>query len=238
MKSVAIMQPYVFPYIGYFQLITAVDEFVFLDDVNFIKKGWINRNYLYSKQGALLFTIPLTSTSQNQTIQNTSIFYGEDWAKKLIRQIEQNYGKAPYFKEVLPIAQAVFQTKWDSISKLAIESIIATFRYLDVPFNFKLSSDMKIEGLAGQERIISINKTLGADRYINASGGKELYENKHFIGAGIDLKFLEASKFEYNQFNKPNTQPYSILDALMFNSRQSVREALASFALVDATIKS
>lgn len=229
------MQPYVYPYIGYFQLIRAADQFVFLDDVNFIKKGWINRNYIYSSQGPQLFTIPLSGSSQNTLISQTKLF-GDDWSKKTLKQIQQNYKKAPHFEEVFPILQNVFGAQHDTIAELAISSVSSVLAYLEIPFNPIKSSELELGPVTAQDRIIAICKTLQTERYINAAGGKELYSAAAFAEKNMDLFFIHSGKIEYSQFKTPNSQSYSIIDVLMFNDKRATITLLDQFELVRANI--
>src|SRR5690554_5438915 len=122
---IAVMQPYLFPYIGYFQLIQAVDKFVFYDDVNFIKKGWINRNRILINNKDLSFSVPLNKVSQNKTINETFLNLDtfEEWKEKFIKTIGQNYKKAPYFDGVSEVINNILNTKCNTISDLAIESV-------------------------------------------------------------------------------------------------------------------
>lgn len=237
-KSIAILQPYVFPYIGYFQLVGAVDQFVFLDDVNFIKKGWINRNFIFSRQGPLLFTIPLKNASQNQTILESAVFQDGIWSKKLLKQLEQNYSKAPYFKDVFNLVEAVLSQRPISIAEMAIDSIKAVMAYLALPMNSMRSSQRFSNDLRGEARIIDICQSLEAGSYINPIGGIELYANRKFAEVGIELRFLKSRASTYLQFGSSSQQPYSMIDVLMFNSPSEVRAMMVEFELVSNEISS
>lgn len=235
LRTVAAMQPYVFPYIGYFQLLHAADSFVFLDDVNFIKKGWINRNYLFSKQAPVLFTIPIKSVSQNTLIKDAEIFDGENWSKKILKQIEQGYAKAPEFEHVFPQVARVFEEPCSTIAEMAIRSITAVFRYVYGDFDYRLSSSLSLEpGTAGEKRILEICKLDGAARYINPLGGVELYSSRAFGAAGLDLKFLKTRPMTYRQFGKPVERPYSMIDVMMFNGVPEIRKLMEEYDLIDA----
>lgn len=235
-KSVAVMQPYIFPYIGYFQLIYAVDEFVFYDDVNFVKQGWINRNQILDTNGTNMFTIPLKKISSfkliNEVEINTALY--NKWFKKFTKSIEQIYLKAPYYKDVFPV---IFNTlsnrKTDLISDLAIDSIKNIADYLDLDVNFHTSSDTFSETQNSDRtvRLIKICQILNANRYINAQGGKELYEQNDFKKQNIDLLFLNAQTKSYQQFVEKFESNLSIIDVLMFNSKEDTLKLLNNYKL-------
>src|SRR5690606_22549366 len=134
--KLAIMQPYIFPYIGYFQLIDAVDSFVFYDDVNFIKRGWINRNQILIDGEAVLFSIPLKKASQNKLINEIETFIDEKWVSQFYKTIEQNYKNAPFFNETFQILKKIFEMGHTQISALAIESVLQVSRYLQLNTQF------------------------------------------------------------------------------------------------------
>lgn len=231
MNSLAIMQPYVFPYIGYFQLIGAVDHFVFLDNVTFIKKGWINRNFLYSRNGPLQFTVPLQNASQNVHINRTPVFYGENWQKKTLSQIKQNYSKAPFFKEVFPRVEAVFESRVETISDLAVSSVRTVMDFLGLPFEYSMSSSLPIDEVSGEERIVRICEFFKTLKYLNPIGGQELYSAEKFREHNILLEFIRSNAPSYAQFGVPASQHYSIIDVLMFNSVDRTKSLLQDFTI-------
>src|SRR5690606_28909470 len=141
-SRIAIMQPYIFPYIGYFQLINAVDTFVFYDDVNFIKQGWVNRNSILVNNKDMLFTVPVAKISSFSEIKDTRLDHVNYsiWRNKFCKTLIQNYKKAPFFNEVYPLIRKILDNKIDTIGELAIISIINTCEYLDMEKDFKVSS--------------------------------------------------------------------------------------------------
>src|SRR5690554_3981859 len=134
---VAIMQPYFFPYIGYFQLIKAVDKFIFYDDVNFIKNGWINRNRILVNKNANYLTVHLRDASPFKLINEIGLI---DNRPKLSKTIAMAYKKAPYFDAVFPVIEACMNYDTDNISELAIKSILEVSKYLDLNTEFERSS--------------------------------------------------------------------------------------------------
>jgi len=230
----AIMQPYAFPYIGYFQLVNAVDTFVFYDDVNFIKRGWINRNQILVNNSAHLFTIPLKNASQNKLIQDVELKIDEKWLTNFYSTIEFNYKKAPFFKETFKIIQLIFNAEHNSIADLAIDSITTISNHLELSTVLRKSSTSfkSSTGIKKADRLIDITKKSNADTYINPSGGKELYDKNYFEQKGINLQFIENRITHYPQFKNDFVGGLSIIDVLMFNSVEDVRKNLNQYKII------
>ncbi|WP_417371363.1 WbqC family protein [Gelidibacter japonicus] len=231
--KIAIMQPYLFPYLGYFQLINAVDTFIFYDDVNFIKRGWINRNQILVDNKAKLFTVPLKNASQNKLINEIEIVIDEKWLSQFFKTIEQNYKKAPYFDETFQILSNVLKKDVQKISTLAMESVLQISNYLQLKTQFEVSSvtNSSSFGVGKAERLIAICKEKGSDWYINPSGGKELYQKDTFKKEGITLSFIENELVPYAQFENQFVKGLSMIDVLMFNSVDEVRKLLSNYKL-------
>lgn len=233
--TTAIMQPYIFPYIGYFQLIYVVDKFVFYDDVNFIKKGWINRNRILVNESDFLFTVPLQKISQNVLIKNTYINEGDYvvWKNKFLQTVEMNYKKAPYFEVVFELIKNILDVHNSTISSLAIDSIQIISKYLCLETDFIISSQSYENiSLERQNRIIDICQQEGTNQYINALGGQELYKKEDFLQHGIKLNFLQTLPIEYKQFKNEFVPWLSIIDVMMFNSPEQIRNLLNKFTLI------
>lgn len=231
--KIAIMQPYLFPYIGYYQLLNAADKFVFLDDVAFINRGWINRNNMLVNGRSNLFTVPLQNASQNKRINEIEVTDG-NWRGKLLRTIEMAYKKAPQFDKVFPIINDVFSSTERSIAALARQSIYHVIAYLGLSKEIVDSSNIyRNETLKGEARIINISKLENATHYINPIGGTELYDVKHFAEENIQLQFLKTRNFAYKQMNNEFVPHLSMIDVLMFNQRGTVREYLGQYDLIN-----
>jgi hypothetical protein len=227
---VAVMQPYFFPYIGYWQLVNDVDSFVIYDDVNFIKKGFINRNNILQNQRSHLFTLELIGASQNKKINEIKIGGNSN---KLLRTIKQNYSKAPFYKDVFPLLEEILVNKEKDLSRFIGFSLIGVSRYLDINTNFLYSSDLHNDkSLKAQERIIEISKILNATDYINAIGGIELYDKEVFSQNDINLSFLKSTEIPYKQFNNEFIPNLSIIDILLFNSKDKIKNMLNQFQLI------
>lgn len=234
--KIAIMQPYIFPYIGYFQLINAVDKFVFYDDVNYIKKGWINRNRILVNNEANLFTIPLKDASSFRIIKETEINQSllSKWKRKFFMSIQQSYNKAPFYKEVNELIHSIFNQQHTFISEIAIASIETISNYLKIPTVFEKSSFSyhSSKGMEKADRLIEICNLNNAKTYINPSGGKELYNKDQFKKHNIDLFFIENKIIPYQQFNASFIGGLSMIDVLMFNDKKDIKNMLNQYTLV------
>lgn len=233
--TVAIMQPYFLPYIGYMQLMNAVDTFVLYDDVAFINRGWINRNRLLINGQEFIFTVPLKEASQNKRINEVHIADDPKWRGKLLKTIEQGYRKAAHYQTVMPLTEKMVNFTTDSIADLVYFSLVEINQYLGLPTRVVPSSTMYKNGeLRAQERIIDICKQENATQYINPSGGTALYDKPTFDEAGITLNFLAAKAIEYPQANSriPFMPWLSILDVLMNNDKVQVKAMLNEYELM------
>lgn len=231
--TIGIMQPYIFPYIGYFQLINAVDKFIVYDDVAYINKGWINRNNILVGGKASLFTLPLVNASQNRLIKDIEIDNLPAWAKKFLRTIEQSYKKAPFYNETLEILAEVFQSEPANIAELCTKGLKTTCIYLGIETQFVDSSAVyNNHHLKAQERILDICKQENADHYINPSGGMAIYDKQLFADNKILLNFIKSKPVQYNQFKNEFVPWLSMIDILMFCSADAIQQHLKEFELV------
>lgn len=221
--KIAIMQPYFLPYIGYFQLINAVDKFVIYDDVNYIKKGWINRNKILVNGQAFLFTIPLEKASQNKLICNTFLSKEDKWKEKLLRTIENNYNKAPYFSEIFPLIESIILFEAQTIATYNLNSIKVICNHLKIDTEIVPSSQIySNQNLKGEERIIDICLKEQATTYYNPSGGVNLYNQMNFNKNNLTLTFHQAELNPYNQSKNSFTEGLSIIDYLMCKSNDLI----------------
>jgi hypothetical protein len=220
--------------LGYFQLVQAVDHFVFYDDVMFIKKGWINRNRILMQGDEFLFTIPLEKQSQNKTIRESTVSWGKEFPNKFMNQLDSSYKKAPNYAEVRDLVEQVLNRKFESLADLASESVQATWAYLGLEKKFYQSSQLSVsEDLGRAERLIEITKSLGESSYINAVNGQELYEKGFFKEKGIDLHFLKPNLNPYSQGNtKEFVNGLSMIDVLMWNNKEGVVQWLGDSQLI------
>lgn len=228
---VGIMQPYFFPYLGYWQLINAVDKYVIYDDVTFIKGGWISRNYILLNGQSHMVTLPLDNPSSFRNINEIGITSNIKAREKILKTIEAAYRKAPYYDIVMPMVEKqILESK--GIAELNYNTIIELSKYLGIETEFILSSDMdKDNSLKGQDKVIAINKALGADMYINSVGGKSIYSEKAFEDNGIKLRFLEVDNVCYKQYSNDFVPNLSIIDILMFNDVKETKKLLSCYSL-------
>ncbi|MFD2244921.1 WbqC family protein [Pontibacter ruber] len=236
MRSIGIMQPYLFPYLGYFQLINLVNKFIIYDDVTFIKQGWINRNNILVNNQPFLFTVPLENASSFCLIRDTKLnnkFYFI-WSEKFIKTLIQNYRKAPYFTNSIELVSEVLNKGAGTVSELALNSLTAVMDYLDIRTEIVPSSVVyQNSHLKGQTRVLDICNKEQAHHYINPLGGQELYSKEVFQNDGILLDFINPTVVPYTQFDKDNfVSRLSVIDVLMFNDPASIREMLNKYELV------
>lgn len=228
----AIMQPYFLPYIGYFQLLNAVDKFVLYDDVNFINRGYINRNNLLVNHKASLFSIPLKDASQNRLIKDVEVSNESSWRKKLLKTVEQSYKKAPQFQQVYPLFEEIISHEPENIGALCTYSLTTICKYLNIETEIVPSSTIYNNiSLKRQERILDICRQEGATHYINPQGGIELYDKETFAQHGVRLSFIKAALTPYPQFKEPFVPGLSVLDVLMFNDVTKTHTLLNQYEL-------
>ncbi len=225
------MQPYLFPYIGYFQLINSVDKFIFYDDVNYIKNGWINRNRILLNGKAHYITIPLKKASPFKLILEIEFI---DNRKKILKTLEFVYKKAPYFEDIMPLLFDCLSVDTNNISELAITSVLKVCNYLNINKLFENSSKLysSSKGLAKEKRLIEICKINDATTYINPIGGNAIYSKSMFGLNNIDLFFINTEPFVYKQYKQEFVNWLSIIDVLMFNSKTQIETYLNSYELV------
>ena len=229
--KIAIMQPYFFPYLGYFQLINAVDKFVFYDDVNFIKNGWINRNRIIINNATKYLTVQLNGASPFKLINEIEF---TDNRAKLKKTLQMAYRKSPMYDNCWPLIEDCFNYKTNKISDLAIYSIKKTTEYLKINTHFEISSKKyaKTRGIDRTQRLKSICNENNANIYINPIGGQELYKKEDFLKEQINLFFIKSEIPIYQQFSMPFIPGLSIIDVMMFNQVEKIHEMLNEYKLI------
>ncbi len=231
--KLAIMQPYFMPYIGYFQLIAAVDEFVVLDDVNYINKGWINRNRILVNGQPGMFTLPLQKASQNKRVNEILIAEDLKWRKKFYRTIELSYRKAPYYVSVSSLVHRILENEERNLAIFVRDSLSAICDYMDIRTPMVMASETYPNpDLNAESRIIDICKKAGAAHYINLCGGKRLYRYENFRKHELNLQFIETMPYTYRQFLDNFIPHLSIIDVLMHQSLAEIRALLRNHQLV------
>ena len=223
----AIMQPYFFPYIGYFQLIAAADLFIVYDNIKYTKKGWINRNRMLHSGKDVMFSLPLKSDSDFLDVRDRTL--AADFNRgKFINQISGAYRRAPYFTQTMPLIEQIVRHDAQNLFKFIHHSIVKICEHLGITTEIRISSDIAINhDLRNQDKVLALCEAVGANTYINAIGGLELYAKHEFQARGIELKFIKSKPFEYAQFGNEFVPWLSIIDVMMFNPIEVVREGVA-----------
>lgn len=228
MKRLVIMQPYLFPYIGYFQLMKAADEFVVYDNIEYTKKGWFNRNRILVNGKDSFITFPLRKGSDFLHVKER--FLSETWPEeriKLLNRIKEAYRKAPYFSDTFSLIEEILLFNEHNLFAFTFNSLIKLKDYLNLTCTLVISSSIPIDhSLKSEDKVIAICKERGANSYINPSGGLDLYKKDRFNNEGISLGFLFPSEIIYNQFNNEFVPWLSIIDVLMFNSRDHIIDVM------------
>ena len=218
----AVMQPYFFPYVGYFQLIAAVDLFIVYDNIKYTKKGWINRNRMLQNGKDVMFSLPLKSDSDYLDVREREL--AADFNRdKLLSQFKGAYQRAPYFAQTFPLVEQIVQYDDRNLFRFLHHSIAKTCEHLGIMTEIRISSGIAIDHeLKNQDKVLALCAAVGASTYVNAIGGMELYSKETFREKGIKLKFIKSNPFVYTQFGGEFVPWLSIVDVMMFNSKDEV----------------
>jgi WbqC-like protein family len=224
----AIMQPYILPYVGYFQLIAAVDLFIVYDNIKYTKKGWINRNRMLKDGKDVMFSLPLKGDSDALDICDREL--ATDFNRdRLLNQFKAAYRPAPYFAQTFPLVEEIVRYEDRNLFRFLHHSIVKTCKHLGITTEIRVSSDFAIDhDLRSQDKVLALCQAADARTYINAIGGMELYSRETFREHGIELKFIQSKLFEYPQFGKEFVPWLSIVDVMMFNSVEAIRGSLVT----------
>lgn len=232
--KLAIMQPYFLPYIGYFQLLKAVDQFIVYDNIEFSKKGWIQRNRILMEGKDYLFSLTLKKDSDYLNINERTL--AESFSKtkdKILRIIDSAYRKAPYYQKVIPVIEECICCEKRNLFDFIYNSLQVIKNYFEIKTEFIISSTVRIEsGLSGSERVIALCKAMKCSKYINAIGGQKLYNKADFLKHGIELFFIKTGQFSYQQFGNGFIPNLSIIDLMMFNSKEEIINLLDNYSLI------
>lgn len=220
----AIMQPYFLPYIGYWQLMAAVDVFVVYDDIEYTKKGWINRNRMLVNGKDDLFSVPLKKDSDYLPVSQRAL--SDAWPEereRLLRRFENAYRKAPCFAAGMDVLRQCLLHDDRNLFGFIFHSIQVVRAYLGITTPLVVSSTLDVPpGLKGQDRVMATCRAVGANAYLNPIGGVELYDRSAFASAGISLAFQRVLPVEYPQWGQPFVPFLSIIDLIMFNDREAL----------------
>lgn len=232
--KLAIMQPYFLPYVGYFQLLGAVDRFIVYDDIQLSRHGWVQRNRILMDGKPRLFSLPLKKDSDFLDINRRRLadLYDRD-RDKILRVVRAAYGKAPFFSQAMPVVEECFGWGDRNLFGFVFHSIRKIRDYLGIGTEIVVSSTVGVpEGLTGQERVIALCRAVKANEYVNAIGGQALYRKEDFERNGINLSFIKTGEFSYPQFGGDFVPDLSIIDLMMFNEVGRIRDFLARYTLI------
>ena len=226
------MQPYFLPYLGYWQLLAAVDRFVVYDNIEYTKKGWINRNRFLRNGADAPFALPLKKGSDFLDIGQRSL--ADDFnPATLLNPFREAYRTAPFFDAVFPLLESIVTAAPRNLFDYLLNSLAVTAAYLEIATPIIVSSTVPIDhSLRAGDKVLAMCGALGADRYLNTFGGQTLYAAETFAAAGVELKFIQARRVTYPQFGQPFVPALSILDVMMFNSPDAVRRMLGEYDLL------
>lgn len=234
MTKIGIMQPYFMAYIGYYQLINSVDKFIIYDNIQYTKKGWINRNRILCDNKERLISLPIKKDSDYLNVCDREL--SESWVNdkvKMLNIIKTTYGKSPYFNEVYPLISRCINNSETNLFKFIYDSILEMNKFLDIKTKMIISSTLDINhDLKSQDKVLALCLNQNADTYINSIGGVELYDKKTFKEHNIELNFIKSNPINYKQFNNEFIPWLSIIDVLMFNSKEEIKNYLNQYTLI------
>ncbi len=230
------MQPYLFPYLGYFQLMNYADKFFLLDNVNYMKRGWINRNNILLNQKPYRFTLPLHEVSQHKKINEINIAADQKWKRNFMETLRVGYHNAPYFKDAETLIRDVIYYDGDLLSGFIQSSLETIAKHIGIKAEIiPVSLAEEKEGMKGQDRIVNICVREEATEYINMPGGKSLYDAEIFLKHNIKLSFIDPHLTPYPQQQKGEfLAGLSIIDVLMNNSVETIQKMVRDFDVVSS----
>lgn len=235
--KLAIMQPYFFPYLGYFDLINACDMFVVYDTVQFIKQGWINRNrILHPNSGWQYITVPVKKKSFHQSyrtpIEDVRVSENIDWRQRIVGQLQHYRRFAPNFPETMGLIEECFAAEISSISRLDVAILTKVCDLLDIDFSYEYRSELESQTDSehdAQTSVLELCRRLGAKRYLNLPGGQDLYDDATFRNAGVALEFRPLPCMTYKTEGYKFHENLSIIDVLMWNKPSEVKHYLEKY---------
>lgn len=232
------MQPYIFPYVGYFQLIGSVDKWVVFDDTQYLSKGWINRNRILHpdlKKKWQYFTIPVKKHSRESRIKDVEVNDGIDWRAEFIGKLTSYKKKAPYYTETVEFVENCISDDYATLSELIVSTLEKTCDYLAISFDYSVFSEMSVNTdnvkHAGQWAL-EIADSMGASEYINPQGGCDIFKQDEFIDRGVGLHFLRSNLHPYVQRRGEFVEGLSIVDVMMWNDKNTIHEMLRDYEIV------
>lgn len=230
------MQPYFFPYLGYFNLIKHSDQFIVFDTSQYKRHGWINRNkILHPKGGSTYIAVAIEKTSLKNRINEIKIKEAVDWERKILSQLVQYKRKAPHYYKVLHFLEECFSSKTENLSDFNVNLLRKTCDYLEISHHITVLShmDLRLDTVKSpDEWALNISKSMNADIYINAPGGIEFFDRKKYEGANIELQFIKSNLPSYFQGDEKFVPGLSIIDVMMFNTIEEIQQMLDDYEII------
>lgn len=232
--KLAIMQPYLFPYLGYFQLLNAVDRFVLLDDAAHIRRGWVNRNALAGRDARQPFVFPVAYAPRDAAILDVRLHEPEQAARRFMRTLAHLYGQAPFYGPVSELISGILSGGEERLALVIRHSLERIAAYLGIATPIVSAAERHGEIRSrGARRILDICRAEGATTYLNPEGGTELYDPAPFAEAGIALRFLHHRPLPYDRRGGVFLERLSIVDAMMYNAPEAFGPLLGACDLVE-----
>lgn len=231
--NIGIMQPYFFPYLGYWQLINHVDKFVVYDNIQFEKSGWMRRNRILVNGSDKMISLSIKKASDYLDVRDRQLASNHnEIVKKHLNLISQVYKKAPHFEETMSLIEGIMLKEETNLFGYLFYSIKVLAGYLEINTPIVVSSTIEMDhNLKGKERVMELCRKMDADVYTNPIGGVELYDKNEFLEHGIKLSFIESRLPAYRQFQDSFVAGLSIIDILMFNSVEEIKTMLNEYDL-------
>ncbi len=239
MKKLAGHQTYFFPYLGYFTVLNQADVFVHGDSFQFIKNGWMNRNRIIGEDGKPRYiTVPLKKASRETPANRMMISYNQDWRGVILDNLGYYRKRAPYYKDVVDMLKTLFSDEYQYLADLSMASVDITLKRLGIEKRiYKLSEleAMPTEDIAADEWGLYMCKCFedeGVDTYINAPGGKAFYDEEKYRKNGLNIEFIQNNLRAYDQGRDSFVEGLSIIDVMMFNSPEEIRDMLTDYRVI------
>jgi hypothetical protein len=226
----AIMQPYFFPYLGYFELLDNVDCWLVFDNAQYVRRGWINRNrIMHPREGWKYLTVPVSRAPQKTEIRHMRLVEGLDWKQHVLKEVAHYKASAPNYRALVEIISDIDCADGGSLSQLNLDLVTKVCEVLGIEVQIALASALQQaepKDLSAQQRILHYCKILNAETYLNLPGGRDLYEARAFETQGIKLRFLKERKYKLN--HQPESVPanLSVIDAMMWADAGDIRACL------------
>lgn len=241
--TLGLMQPYLFPYLGYFQLMRHVDTYVFYENVQYMRQGWVNRNRLYTnikKNETHYFTFAVVKDDYKKEINERYYSNLKADCEKLRRILYQSYKNASNFEEAYTVIDQALQFENNNVAYFNMNANYLIARYMGIDTQITCMERIKDKGfwdnyyrLDYESKVIYICRFFQGQRYVNAIGGASLYHKKAFLHNNIELKFIKMDDIVYPQFEGEFTPNLSIIDVIMHNKIDSIKLLLDRYQIIE-----